>query len=151
MDKPYVFIATRKRQRIRGKQKDMLSEAIKLAIEKGGFRFTEPIDSRNKTWAISELSNLNGEDGFTTEQVVLMPLFWQALGKALGWKDVFKNKKSMGLMEMCGHPYCPTEGNCKYQKPERSKYAHQYFDLLLTGGDTEKFWKELLNPNDNDQ
>lgn len=123
-----------------------MNEAIKLAIEKGGYKNNVESAKTDPSWYAYMAIHANGGT-----MVVCDPLFWQALGKALGWKDVFKNKKSMGLMEMCGHPYCPTEGNCKYQKPERSKYAHKYFDLLLTGGDTEKFWKELLTQNNHDK
>lgn len=48
-------------------------------------------------------------------EAIIDPLFWQSLGKALGW--------------MSGD----WKGN-----------AHQFFDLLLTSGDTSRFWKDLL-------
>lgn len=95
-----------------------MNEAIKLAIEKGGYRpdgyssFDNYAPSQ-KTQAIVKMK--------FKERIVLDPKFWQALGKALGWKN--------------------------YVIPEWHQYAHQYFDLILTGGDREKFWEELTNGN----
>ena len=52
--------------------------------------------------------------------------FWQALGKALGSK-------------------CPNEGHkAEYCGYAWKFYAHQYFDLVLTNGDTEAFWKGFI-------
>ena len=46
---------------------------------------------------------------------------------------------------------CPPE-DTETESPifiEKWRYvAPQYFDLALTNGDTEKFWKDLLNPSD---
>jgi hypothetical protein len=61
------------------------------------------------------------------------PLFWQALGKALGWK---KNRTFNHF----------TYGKFILQEytPEWLHHALRYHELVLTGGSTEKFWKELL-------
>lgn len=91
-----------------------MNEAIKLAVEKGGY-----ID---KPW-----SEMNGQP---KQEIVLDPLFWHALGKALKWPEE---------TAMC--PLCESVtigGNYAASK------AHEYFELKLSGGDTEKFWKELL-------
>lgn len=56
------------------------------------------------------------------ERIALDPTFWQALGKALGWPE-------------------------KSEVYRRGKWLHQavcFYDLILTGGDTEKFWAEVL-------
>ncbi len=96
-----------------------MNEAIKLAIEKGGYN--------NLT--VSQMEHAKAGN-LREEFYVLDPLFWQALGKALGWEE-----QSFGYETSYGY----WEG-----KPEWNYFAHMYFDLLLTGGDTEKFWKELL-------
>lgn len=81
-----------------------MNEALKLAIEKGGYK------------------ELYQTIGRIEEQIALDPLFWQALGKALGWDG----------------------WSVQFYGDEWLFHAHQYFDLVLTGGDTEAFWKELI-------
>lgn len=126
-----------------------MNEAIKLAIEKGGYDGaigTEPAWD----WHMSDFQN----------RLVLDPLFWQALGKALGWDDT---ELVWVCNEGCDQRWllpderhiditC-TKGHQLYERPvpyyhasdtEWYKHAHQYFDLALTGGDTEKFWKDIL-------
>jgi len=98
-----------------------MNEAIKIAIEKGGYKDTEKWIPLEKERVLTLLTR---EWAF----VMVDPLFWQALGKALGWK-VGTDKR------FDGYSY------------EWQHYAHQYFDLLLTGGDIEAFWKELLKQN----
>jgi hypothetical protein len=96
--------------------------AIKLAIEKGGYD--------------KDIANSNQFSRERTEaEIILDPLFWQALGKALGWGENAGIKSSD-----IENTWLPLSG-WKY-------HAHQYFDLVLTGGDVEKFWKELLSPLD---
>lgn len=58
------------------------------------------------------------------EQTALRPDFWQALGKALVWGLKWPPNEQDWLDE------------CKAN-------AHRFYDLILTGGDTEKFWREL--------
>jgi hypothetical protein len=81
-----------------------MNEAIKLAIEKGGYEISD-----QKYAKLMSFPN------------VLDPLFWQALGKALGWDDFRAAVPPLWLAN-----------------------ALHYHELLLTGGDTEKFWKELI-------
>ncbi len=52
----------------------------------------------------------------TNEEIALDPSFWQSLGKALGWQE--DRWFEMGKW-FCG--------------------------IIFRGGDTEKFWDELLN------
>lgn len=63
----------------------------------------------------------------TSEKVALDPLFWQALGKALGW----------GYKDMVD----PTE---HYSQEEWQDKAHDFYDLILDGYDPELFWQEVL-------
>lgn len=65
-------------------------------------------------------------------KIALDPTFWQALGKALGWQG----GKSLDYF-----------GNV-----EEWQYKQMRFNFLLmsgvdieTGGDTEKFWEEILS------
>lgn len=65
--------------------------------------------------------------------------FWQALGKSCGWKlqgidcpvcDNYPNQHSLNAdFNIAGWLY----------------NAHRFYDLILTGGDTEKFWEEILS------
>lgn len=62
---------------------------------------------------------------------VLDPAFWQALGKALGWwDDIGQIPSKMPKRRIDQDPW--------------NYHAHRFYDLILTGGDTEKFWADLL-------
>lgn len=132
----------------------MQNEAIKLAIEKGGWQpyklkqkatelmllrtrsdyFRKRLEINNSTAdEVIELEKLWNQ--YVTDVSVLDPLFWQALGKALGWKKRLTNKWLIHNLEIG-----------KNEETWRF-YAHQYFDLVLTGGNTDKFFKELLTTN----
>lgn len=99
-----------------------MNNAIKLAIEKGGYKYGHGVDGDYETdgWSYQEIIDE------ARDKVILDPLFWQALGKALGWGTT-------------------TASNNFGYKNSWQYYAHQYINLILTGGDTDKFWKELLN------
>jgi hypothetical protein len=62
---------------------------------------------------------------FGWQEIALDPSFWQALGKALGW-NVTGRQLAMN------------------SKPNWQIWATRFYDLILTGGDTEKFWADLL-------
>lgn len=100
-----------------------MNEAIKLAIEKGGYDI--------------HASNIV-PDRYLELEIVQDSKFWQALGKALGWKD----KVVVGIKK--GEP--DRKGKVLHfeYNGEWLQEALHYHELLLTGGDTEKFWKELL-------
>lgn len=119
-----------------------MNDAIKLAIEKGGYKYLDlPLLRVEPTtnaliclvWRGDQFSK-NGEEKDLVHPAVITtdPLFWQALGKALGWEQ-----------------YLESGGRNKYGDDEFDLswkvYAHKYLDTVLTGGDTEQFWKELLN------
>ena len=89
-----------------------MNEAIKLAIEKGGY------DKHH--------SCEGGKGCRAAKSEILDPLFWQALGKALDAENL------------------RFAGNGQPMRPAWLVYALRYHEVALTGGDTEKFWKDLL-------
>lgn len=125
-----------------------MNEAIRIAIEKGGYKLFGALDKPLAKYSIDFYSGgigvrrllvsvdwaNRGTDGRVEKKfgeanendIASDPLFWQALGKALAWD---------GKRWICMQSH-KTEWQCE---------AHRYFDLLLTGGDVEAFWKGLLN------
>lgn len=76
------------------------------------------------------------------QAVVLEPAFWQALGKALNWSGwMCRNCRLGKVLKICG---C-NNAEAFLIKPWLY-YALRFFELRMTGGDEEKFWKELINP-----
>jgi hypothetical protein len=121
-----------------------MNQAIKLAKEYGweGVTF----------W--------NCETSKDYEHAIIDPLFWQALGKALGQDDMVvctikpPLNRFIRQLQRLGFTYDRIEGWKDVEELMEitetwwKHHAHQYLDLVLTGGDTEKFWKELLSPLD---
>lgn len=74
--------------------------------------------------------NPNEEVSFGEYQLheinALKPLFWQALGKALGWPEDYNGDI------------------IKLVNTHWEFVAHRFYDLILTGGDTDQFFKYLL-------
>jgi hypothetical protein len=68
-------------------------------------------------------------DGTHTEiyyaEILLDPLFWSCLGKALGWKDYMVKENPYS------HVYL--------------YYWHRFIDKLASGGTAEEFFRELLS------
>ena len=75
---------------------------------------------------------------------MLDPLFWQALGKALGWPEKSEIETIAKDIRVEGQK---SNADMRFYSIQTTwlGYALKYFDLVLTGGDTEKFWKELLS------
>lgn len=75
------------------------------------------------------------------------PEFWQALGKALGWEE--EVCWGCGKRFLDGYMTCQTR-NCKINEfasnpiPYWRFVGKRFYDLILTGGDTGKFWEEIL-------
>lgn len=63
----------------------------------------------------------DGEFWVHATQIALDPLFWQAFGKSCGWKP---------------EPIADF--------PKWKYMAKAFYDLILTGGDTDAYWNELL-------
>ena len=83
----------------------MTNEAIKLAIEKGGYVMEyEPYES---AWIRES------------------PLFWQALGKALGWT-------------------IPVDPDWRRYNNTWQYHWHRYIDWIAEGKDADSFFKELI-------
>lgn len=104
-------------------------QAIDKAIE-GGWKFPTDIDA---VWWMR------------WEVISLEPSFWQALGEVLGWGwqpfhlCKLNNIERKGLAQHC--QFCDGEGrNGLWWKD----VALRFYNLVLIGGDTEKFWQEIL-------
>lgn len=101
-------------------------QVIKMAI-KGGW--LSPLKNEGKwsiikTWRGTFMRPYQYDDlEISLADLALDPLFWQSLGKALEWDDV-------------------------EDESTRTSYWHfnalKFFSLILTNGDTEKFWKDLI-------
>ncbi len=95
----------------------------KLAIEKaftGGYPVWGFEDKEN----IVVLHDSSGvKRHLNNAEVVLDPTFWQALGKALGWAPI---------------------GEATLERGTWFSNAHGFYSLILIGGDTAKFWEEIL-------
>lgn len=96
----------------------MTTQAIQKGIE-GGYK-NELVEH----WVVS-----GGSSGGEVEKFFLDPLFWQALGKALGWEK------------------CPKTGklNCKQcSKDVWLMEWHGFIDHIAKNKDPDEFFKELL-------
>lgn len=109
-----------------------MNEAIKLAIEKGGYEYDEA------------KHNHTGDIALTND-----PLFWQALGKALRWEKTFT------VCLACGGTYYTVEKNpfkrrqCEHEKPVKDVFLwlyhwHRFIDHIAEGKDADSFFKELI-------
>ena len=95
-----------------------------MMVKNKGDYFRHQLGQDNSTAKEAiELTNLWSQ--YVNDVAILDPLFWQALGKALGHGINQRDNVTNRLIWQ--------------------QLALDYFDLVLTGGDTEKFWKELLN------
>lgn len=73
--------------------------------------------------------------------IALDPSFWQSLGSALGWA-----KEGLGVCVGCGRGN-ERDCRCDQDNPiddEWHYHAMRFYDLILTSGDTDAYWKELL-------
>lgn len=124
-----------------------MNEAIKIAIEKGGYRHNgheirwEPI---TKSWWFYWIAKDEEGDPYEASHpccydhplyqnpLLLDPLFWQSLSKALGWpvNTRVALAKYPGVWEQASHRY----------------YAHRWLDAHFEGTE-EQFWKDLLQTN----
>lgn len=115
-----------------------MNEAIKLAIEKGGYK--PDIEKLGRvSYCKDGIVWQKGYSDFETihhSTITLDPLFWTALGKALGWGKLFHRDG-----EECALKSDPVDFTYK----EWQWHAHQYFDIKLTQGNEDEFWKGILN------
>lgn len=77
-------------------------------------------------------------------EIALDPTFWQCLGKMLEWGDSCCHCNEHGFYEVYRHQaVC---GLSSARAPWQIR-AERLYHLILTGGDTHKFWDELLKEN----
>lgn len=82
----------------------------------------------------------NFEDPVLAQEIICDPLFWRALGKAKGWVGKTECRE-------CFIAGFAAEDNCTYCEPEWKTKACQFFDILMTNGDTSKFWDSITSLN----
>lgn len=92
-----------------------IEQAIKEAMKKGGY------DKRVGLFGIDLFYVENGD-------VLLDPLFWQALGKVRKWGVSNSILTDFGEVYTSGYLY----------------YWHRFIEHLASGKDAESFFKELL-------
>jgi hypothetical protein len=119
-----------------------MNEAIKLAIEKGGYQawwtvYKYKFESNFIEVEVPE--NLPIHSDVLFAEITQQARFWQALGKAKKWdKPIWDCKKN--------YPYARCDNKfCTYAGWEDIHQVYlNYMDVIWSSGDTEKFWKELI-------
>lgn len=118
--------------------KEMIKEAIQLAIEKGGYApfGTEYYHLKSvQPWGPIWKADDQDTEEKTNEECFLDPLFWQALGKALNGK-VGDTRIRNGFGETISR-----ETNDRWWK----ETWHHFIDHLAEGKSAESFFEELLS------
>lgn len=126
----------------------MIKKAIQLATSNGysykGFEFagandgieTEGGKPTLNGWSVWTMPNKSSTT-LSHYQLVLDPLFWQALGRGLEWSDVIYFLK------------CPCCGDTPGDEPRMFSWKyqmHRFIDHLADGKDADSFFAELINP-----
>lgn len=106
-----------------------MKEAIQKAIE-GGYRTY----LKDNPVGLQTHGYVQHYGGVPVNTIFLDPLFWQALGKSLGW---VKGEEYTGENYESSH-----EGQWKTE-------WHRFIDHLAEGKDPEEFFKDLLSTNSN--
>ncbi len=110
-----------------------MEQAIKIAIENGWKPFTGYL--RKKFELESDCAIFYDKVNvrrFYFSDMVLDPLFWQALGKGLGWEET---NNCWG----CGYDEGATE-----RTPGWKIKMHRFIDHLVEGKGIESFFTELI-------
>lgn len=116
-----------------------IQQAIEKAVEGGYHRGqigTSPIVEINCDFAITETKGERNHYGLAW--VWLDPLFWQSIGKAMGWSKEL-------VCARCGLHGCD---NCYFEnrwviQQEWLYQWHRFVDALAEGKSAEDFFKEL--------
>ncbi len=109
------------------------AQAIKLAIENGYGPSWWRSRIKERPDFHTEWTGYEWEEVFSSEaqrKFFLDPLFWQALGKGLGW-----DKEPQDACEECGASLGGYEESW-----------HSFIDHLAEGKDPESFFKNILPP-----
>ncbi len=73
-------------------------------------------------------------NAYILAETYLDPLFWQALGKALGWHDTEKCK-------VCD----PYDGaKCREYYKNWTVQMHRFIDHIITGKSADEFFKKII-------
>lgn len=75
-------------------------------------------------------------DGVYVDSVLLNPLFWQSLGKAMGWGNF------EGKMDMHKNPITKEETQYFVDKLWKEEW-HRFIDHLVEGKEAESFFEKL--------
>lgn len=104
-------------------------DAIKQAVE-AGFGSQQTVHDALK-------------DFHFTNTVLQDSAFWQALGKARGWKKD-PNYRTHRIGSHSDDWGGTSDAPCDCNKPKDWKdYAHQWLETRLSNGDLEKYWQSL--------
>lgn len=106
-----------------------MEKAIKIAIENGW-----KAKKRDIWWSNDTNQTLRYRDS-----VLLDPLFWQALGKGLVWKEVSETETRQN--SVTGEPQTIRVVNGTAWQLE----WHRFIDHLASGKDIESFFTNLIN------
>lgn len=134
-----------------------MKEAIQKAIE-GGFVLDNEIGKDTTEWGCEKehiwikylkrhYDRWNNKESWTKEYkyipyepMFIDPLFWQALGKSLGWGNSFGFIQTSDTGEISGWLESDSAGTV-YQW---QYHWHRFIDHLAEGKDAESFFKELI-------
>ena len=119
---------------------DNFKKAVELAIDKGGYdgEWDDTVDmhfSKERT---------NGEGNLLSlfdEAIVLDPLFWQSLGKALGWKHEVEIYYTGWIKDDEGNTNDEVDHSMRVD--EWQYWAFGWLTAHFEGEDDE-FWNNLL-------
>lgn len=112
-----------------------MNEAIKLAIEKGGYEpkmevkpifYFLPI---GESGAVDPNEIYATEDAIHTNSFLLDPQFWVALGRACGWREENGSICRDASCQAC-HEYM--------------RQWHRFIDWIAEGKDTDDFFTNLI-------
>lgn len=107
-----------------------------VAVEDGEANWDFPAEMLVCRFDVDEAGWDNAELGKPLSSVGWDPSFWQCLGKALGWGKHHED----GCWSFLQGGKC----DCGPKDNEWEHQAHRFYDLILTGGDTDAFWDTLL-------
>jgi hypothetical protein len=113
-------------------------DAIKQAIE-GGWKVFEPDDKHSSEWLHQRWNKFSEKTPLDTlvewveknmPNYLTDPLFWQALGKARGWRTYDKTTYDKRMVN-------------RGMMDEWNRHARDWFETRMSGGDEKKFWEQL--------
>jgi len=117
-------------------EKGVIEQIIEKAIEGGWNELPKGQKIQVEIWEGNHYVYAGGAE-ICLEMYLLNPLFWQALGKKMGWKEV-KNESLSKTDDFGGF----------YYLQEWLKHWHRFIDHLAEGKDIESFFIQFLNPHD---